>query len=206
MKFKVGDVVKIVGAVDGKHKKLDNTDGFKNNWVKLMDKFIGKVCTVRGITKNGIELTDCNDYKFPPRALELFTEKTKIQKDKKYQTVEGNYPAWVVCTDRIGEQSCIVLYRALNVEAIYLNEYGENCCGFKIIEEVPEVDWSKVEVNTPILVKCLKAGTYVPKHFSHFSSGLVWYFNDGRTSHTSFEGPSLTEPKYATLTNPNEKA
>ena len=199
--FKVGDVVKIVGAVDGKHKKWNYTEGFNDIWLNFMDKFIGKVCTVKGITKTGIDLTECNDYRFPPQALELYTEKMKIQKDKKYRTVVGNYPAWVVCTDRIGEQSCIVLYRALNVEALYLNEYGENCCGFKTIEEVPETDWSKVKVDTPIWI----GADYQPRHFAEFKNNFVYYYTDGRSSHTS-NGMVAVSKSFAALTNPNEKA
>ncbi len=203
-KFKVGDVVTIVGAVDDNHKKWNGAEGFNNTWACVMDNFIGKVCKVTSITAYGIALTGCGDYRFPPQVLELYTEKMKIQKDKKYQTVVGNYPAWVVCTDRIGEQSCIVLYRALNVEVIYLNEYGENCCGFKTIEEVPEVDWSEITVNTPIWIGNLD-GEYDPRHFAEFKNDSVYFYGAGRSSHTS-NGVCAVSKSFAALTNPNEKA
>lgn len=196
MKFKVGDVVKIIGSENGSHNKWNGTEGFNNTWACVMDSFIGKVCKVTDVTEYGIDLTGCNNYRFPPQALELYIEKVKIQKDKKYRTVEGKHPARVVCTDKIGDHPCLVLYRTFNVEStICLNEYGENYFGIKIIEEVPEIDWSNVAIDTPIWVTFLE----VPVHFAEFEQGVVRYFKDGRTSHTENDKLSVP-PECAKLT------
>lgn len=201
-KFKVGDVVKIVGAVDGKHKKLDNTDGFNNNWVKLMDKFIGEVCTVMGITKNGI-LTDCSDYQFPPQALELYTEEMKIQKDKKYRVVGTHEPVRIICTDKASKLQCVALYTDHRGEEslLLVSDGGLDCWGVKFIEEVPEIDWSKVVIDTPIWI----GADYQPRHFAEFKNNFVYYYTDGRSSHTS-NGMVAVSKSFAALTNPNEKA
>lgn len=43
------------------------------------------------------------------------------------------------------------------------------------------VDWSKVAVDTPILVK-QKVG--LKRHFAKFENGFVYYYDNGRTSWT----------------------
>ncbi len=202
-KFKVGDVVKITGSEDDNHKKWNNTDGFNNIWVNFMDKFIGKVCTVKGITKTGIDLTECNDYRFPPQALELYTEEMKIQKDKKYCTVEGKHPVRIVYADVIGARRYVILCEISGKEWIaQVNEYGEYL-GCRVIEEVPEVDWSEITVNTPIWIGNLN-GEYDPRHFAEFKNDSVYFYGAGRSSHTS-NGVCAVSKSFAALTNPNEK-
>lgn len=50
----------------------------------------------------------------------------------------------------------------------------------------PEVDWSKVPVDTPILVKQLRHNDWSRRYFSHYDNknGLVCAFSDGKTSWT----------------------
>ena len=204
MKFKVGDVVKIIGSENGSHNKWNGTGGFNNTWACVMDSFIGKVCKVTDVTEFGIDLTGCNNYRFPPQALELYTEKVKIQKDKKYRTVKGKHPARVVCMDALGGDKCVVLYEISGTEWIaQVNEYGEYL-GCRVIEEVPEVDWSEITVNTPIWIGNLD-GEYDPRHFAEFKNDSVYFYGAGRSSHTS-NGVCAVSKSFAALTNPNEKA
>lgn len=199
MKFKVGDVVKIVGSTRGDNAQWDYTKGFKNIWMSYMDETIGQTGVITSINRFGVEL-DTREYRrYPPQALELFTEEMKIQKDKKYQTVEGNYPARVVCTDVSGNLNCIVLVKEETV--LRLNECGEDSNGCKIIEEVPEIDWSKVKIDTPIWVKY--GYGYVPRHFAEFKCNSVYFYNYGCSSHTS-SGTVCVVTDIAVLTNPNE--
>ena len=48
----------------------------------------------------------------------------------------------------------------------------------------PEVDWSKVEVDTPILVRQIKNGRWLERHFAKYENGDVYTWVDGRTSWT----------------------
>lgn len=48
-------------------------------------------------------------------------------------------------------------------------------------------DWSKVAVDTPILVKYEGAKKPLNRHFSRFSNGYIYYFTDGKTSWTSLD-------------------
>ena len=48
----------------------------------------------------------------------------------------------------------------------------------------PEVDWSKVEVDTPILVRQGKSGRWFERHFAKYENGDVYAWVDGRTSWT----------------------
>lgn len=208
-KFKVGDVVKIVGAVDYNHEKWNNTDVFNNIWVNFMDKFIGKVCTVKGITKTGIDLIECNDYSFPPQSLKIIAEKkeTALSLDKKYRTVDTHYPVRIICKDRKDSRlPWVGLYTASCGEegAIYVNQEGIDLWGKKLIEEVPEVDWSKVKVDAPIWI-CSQTEEYEPQHFAEYKNDSVYFYGDGRSSHTS-KGVTAVFKEHASLTNPNEKA
>lgn len=59
------------------------------------------------------------------------------------------------------------------------------------------VDWSKVEVDTKILVSDSRDDkSFVKRHFAKYRDGIVWVWNDGGTSWTS----NFTTPwKYARL-------
>lgn len=50
--------------------------------------------------------------------------------------------------------------------------------------EEPETDWSKVEVDTPILVKYSETGEWTRRYFAKYEDGIVFAWNNGRTSWT----------------------
>lgn len=49
----------------------------------------------------------------------------------------------------------------------------------------PEVDWSKVAVDTPILVRDTENGEWVRRYFAKFEDGVVHAWVNGNTSWTS---------------------
>ena len=50
--------------------------------------------------------------------------------------------------------------------------------------EEPETDWSKVEVDTPILVRDYESQEWEARHFAKYEDGVVYAWNDGSTSWT----------------------
>ena len=74
----------------------------------------------------------------------------------------------------------------------------DDCCGMdcgqcnmislmwlmKEYEEL-EVDWSKVEVDTPILVRNSEYGEWFKRHFAEYKNGKVYTWNNGYTSWTA---------------------
>lgn len=64
----------------------------------------------------------------------------------------------------------------------------------------PEVDWSKVEVDTPILVST-NGQDWNHRHFAEYRDGRVCAFDGGTTSWTSNVS---TEWEYAKLAEPQE--
>lgn len=62
--------------------------------------------------------------------------------------------------------------------------------------EEPETDWSKVEVDTPILVRQGKNGKWLERHFAKYENGNVYAWVDGQTSWT---GADKIKWKYAKL-------
>ena len=72
----------------------------------------------------------------------------------------------------------------------------------------PEIDWSKVPVNTKILVKHCKEDPWEKRHFCSYWGGVIWTFPDGKTSWTSdtFNAPSSTYTwKFADIADPEER-
>lgn len=65
----------------------------------------------------------------------------------------------------------------------------------------PETDWSKVEVDTPILVRQGKNGTWLERHFAKYENGDVYAWVDGQTSWT---GADEIKWKYAKLAEGEE--
>lgn len=66
--------------------------------------------------------------------------------------------------------------------------------------EEPEVDWSKVEVDTPILVS-MSGQNWKRRHFAGYRNGTVYAFKDGATSWTI---NLKTEWPYVKLAEPQE--
>ena len=61
----------------------------------------------------------------------------------------------------------------------------------------PETDWSKVEVDTPILVRDYESQKWEARHFAKYEDGVIYTWDGGSTSWTS-KG-NVTEWKYAKL-------
>ena len=51
----------------------------------------------------------------------------------------------------------------------------------------PEIDWSKVKVDTPILVRDSEDEEWLKKHFAKYEDGVIYAWNSGRTSWTARE-------------------
>lgn len=51
--------------------------------------------------------------------------------------------------------------------------------------EEPEVDWSKVEVDTPILVRDTEDGEWLKKYFAKYEDERVYAWTSGCTSWTT---------------------
>ena len=67
--------------------------------------------------------------------------------------------------------------------------------------EEPKVDWGKVEVDTPILVKSSEDGTWRKRHFAKYKNGNVYAWSDGLTSWTAH---NMMVWKYAKLAESEE--
>lgn len=49
----------------------------------------------------------------------------------------------------------------------------------------PEVDWTKVPVDTKIMVKRTRNSEWEKRHFAEFVDGNIFAYDDGRTSFTT---------------------
>ena len=65
----------------------------------------------------------------------------------------------------------------------------------------PETDWSKVKVDTPILVKNSEDKMWRKRHFAKYKNGNVYAWSDGLTSWTAYDMMSW---KYAKLAENEE--
>ena len=68
--------------------------------------------------------------------------------------------------------------------------------------EEPEVDWSKVEVDTPILVRDYESQEWEARHFAKYEDGYIYSWDGGSTSWTS--RGNVTEWKFAKLAEGEE--
>ena len=63
-------------------------------------------------------------------------------------------------------------------------------------EEEPKTDWSKVEVDTPVLVKDKENEEWKKRHFAKYEHGRVYVWNNGSTSWSACR---MYDYKYAKL-------
>lgn len=66
----------------------------------------------------------------------------------------------------------------------------------------PEVDWSKVEVDTPILVRYSEKGMWIRRKFAKFEDGVVYAWHGGETGHSK---SYMTPWNYAKLAESERK-
>lgn len=89
------------------------------------------------------------------------------------------------------------LYKARRANTLVFDRKGiENI--LKPYEEEPEVDWSKVEVDTPILVRDNENKEWNKRHFAMYEDETLYAWSDGFTSWTVHRN-SMTKWKYAKL-------
>lgn len=82
-------------------------------------------------------------------------------------------PLGIICSDIICEQCHLIC-------AMWLEEEYK--------EPEHEVEWSKVLVDTPILVRDSKNDGWENRHFAKYENGKVLAWNSGKTSWTSIYG------------------
>lgn len=70
--------------------------------------------------------------------------------------------------------------------------------------EEPEIDWSKVKVDTPILVRNNEDKEWVNRYFAKFADGKVYAWVSGATSWTVDDEYDVTFWKYAKLAESEE--
>ena len=80
------------------------------------------------------------------------------------------------------------------LQLVWLTEGGD--------PKEPETDWSKVEVDTPILVRQDKTGYWLERHFAKYENGDVYAWVDGQTSWT---GADKIKWKFAKLAESEEE-
>ena len=68
--------------------------------------------------------------------------------------------------------------------------------------EEPEIDWNKVEVDTPILVKAVDNSKWKKRYFAKYKDGIVYAWDGGKTS---WNKDCMTSWKYAKLAESEEE-
>ena len=66
----------------------------------------------------------------------------------------------------------------------------------------PEIDWSKIEVDTPVLVKDRENEEWKKRHFAKYEYGRVYVWNNGSTSWSACR---MYDYKYAKLAESEEE-
>ena len=102
------------------------------------------------------------------------------------------------------------------VEPYVLNAIGLSCSRLgcskcRVLQTVwlmkeyvgPQVDWSKVKVDTPILVRDFEGSDWFRRHFAKYENGTVYAWDGGDTSWSA--GEVMTMWKYAKLAESEEE-
>lgn len=71
--------------------------------------------------------------------------------------------------------------------------------------EEPKVDWSKVEVDTPILVRNSEDGEWLGRYFATYENGAVYAWDSGFTSWSTYGPKDISKWKYAKLAETEEE-
>ena len=114
-------------------------------------------------------------------------------KDETFALMDGKICA---CSDVQGCTSCAFYDRddcIISKQEWANREYVE-----------PPVDWSKVAVDTPILVRDFVGGEWARRYFAKYENGIVYAWGGGATSWSADSG-DITDWKMAKLAESEEK-
>lgn len=82
-------------------------------------------------------------------------------------------------------KSKILSYYGLNCEGVDCHDCGViQSLWFSEEYKEPEekVDWTKVAVDTPVLVRNVDGSNWRKRHFAKYQNGQIFTYNDGKTS------------------------
>ena len=108
-----------------------------------------------------------------------------------------------------GDNFCIDFVLPNIIES---NDCGGTCDVCRIVQmlwlledykepEEPEVDWSNVKIDTPILVRDYEGQEWARRYFAKYENKTIYAWDGGRTS---WSGDGVTEWKYAKLAESEE--
>ena len=108
-----------------------------------------------------------------------------------------------------GEHFCHNFVRPIILE---VDECDGRCTRCNLIQAMwlmseytkPEVDWSKVEVDTPILVRDSDNEEWTKRYFARYENGALYAWGDGRASWTAYDNDDVYDWKYAKLAEQEE--
>lgn len=121
---------------------------------------------------------------------EKYAEKIRGYDDKDF--CKDFVKPYILESDNCNGLDCI---RCSMLRAIWLMEEYEE----------PETDWSKVEVDTPILVRTDEATQWVRRYFAKYEDGSVYVWNLGRTSWSATNDKDVSAWPYAKLAESEEE-
>ena len=119
---------------------------------------------------------------------------------EKYAEEIREYKGDSICTDFIEP------YILKSINAKCINTSCPKCHLYRTIwlleeYEEPEVDWSKVEVDTPILVRDYEGQEWARKYFAKYENKTIYAWDSGCTSWSAY---GLTEWNFAKLAESEE--
>lgn len=120
----------------------------------------------------------------------------------------------VFCVTKEGDIcSCQALYRLIHSlepceNCLFKNSPGGCAKARKdwLVEEYtepevePEVDWSKVPVDTPIFVRDTKDDLWLPRYFAKCKDNRVYAWRAGATSWSAYDSKDIASWNFAKLT------
>ena len=92
---------------------------------------------------------------------------------------------------------------AFNTHGKFCNDEIEKWANSEYVE--PPVDWSKVAVDTPILVRDYKENEWIKRYFAKYENGKVYTWLGGATSWSAEMSSNVNVWKMAKLAEGEEK-
>ena len=117
------------------------------------------------------------------------------EKENKTFVIEGLPGYWTVVSK----------FDSIKLGFGLVNEEGESLTDKFMASNILEmefkefINWSTVEIDTPIYVKKFESMDWVPRHFAKYENCKVYAWLDGKTSHSVNDNTEMSEWNYARL-------